>query len=53
MGHAIWPLRVPAGHGGATFGRVESESQAGGEAVEPGGAESPVQTAEKKETVAQ
>ena len=32
--------------------RVESESQAGGEAVEKGGAESPVQTAETKETVA-
>ena len=34
------------------WGRVESESQAGGETVETGGAESPVQTAETKETVA-
>ena len=36
----------------ASLGRVESESQAGGEVVETGGAESPVQTAETKETVA-
>ena len=44
--------KVPTDHGHASLGRVESESQAGGEVVETGGAESPVQTAETKETVA-
>ena len=45
-------IRLPTDHGHASLGRVESESQAGGEVVETGGAESPVQTAETKETVA-
>ena len=43
---------LPTDHGHASLGRVESESQAGGEVVETGRAESPVQTAETKETVA-
>ena len=53
VGHPIWAIRLPTDHGHASLGRVESESQAGGEAVETGGAESPVQTAQTKETVAQ
>ena len=44
LGHPIWAIRLPADHGHAPLGRVESESQAGGKAVETGGAESPVQT---------
>ena len=39
-------------YGDASVGGVEGESQEGGETVETGGAESPVQTAETKEAVA-
>ena len=49
----IWPLRIPQSHGDAAVGRMASESQAGGTAVEARRVESALQAAQTAAVVAE